>query len=378
MDNGVNGDYVDVVGLTTDNLNRTVVITEGVSKSRTYRLRYRVRNEVGWSAFSEPAYILASQTPSQPAAPTLTSVSATDIVLAFTAPEDNGGDILTGYELFQAIGTGSHSLVSTYTDNSLAHTLTLAANSLVAGQYYRYKIRAINAAGYSDFSEELRVALSELPDQPSAPSKDDSLSSSSTIMVTWTAVANEDVPTLGYYLYMDGGNNGEYELVFDGKNQPGITQYLVSGLEEGRAYRFKVAALNYNGLSTESDESVLYACLPPAHMALPTYKSSTETTLTLQWIAPTDTNGCPLTGYELYIDDGAGGDITTLVDTYEPQEIEGTATLTGADTSKTYRFQIYAYNDGGFVQSGIASFILANVPDTPSAPTYEATQTNED
>lgn len=112
-------------------------------------------------------------------------------------------------------------------------------------------------------------------------------------------------------------------------------------------------------------------------MGLPLYKESTETTLTLQWQAPQETNGCPLTGYELYIDDGASGPITTLVDTYEPQKLEGTATLTGADTSKTYRFQIKAYNDGGFVDSGIASFVLADVPDTPAVPTYDATQTNE-
>lgn len=133
MDDGQNGDYFDVVGYAEDNLNRTVVVTENVTKSRTYRLRYRVRNEVGWSQFSEPAYILAAQKPSQPAAPTLSAVTSTQIDLVFYAPEDNGGDVLTGYELFKATGTGSLSQVGTYTDDDLSHELTVSADSLVAG-----------------------------------------------------------------------------------------------------------------------------------------------------------------------------------------------------------------------------------------------------
>jgi hypothetical protein len=83
----------------------------------------------------------------------------------------------------------------------------------------------------------------------------------------------------------------------------------------------------------------------------------------LEWNPPTENNGCPLTGYELYRDDGAGGVITTLVGTYEPQELEGTISLTVAETSNTYRVQIVAYNNGGSITSGIASFVLANVPD---------------
>jgi hypothetical protein len=37
----------------------------------------------------------------------------------------------------------------------------------------------------------------------------------------------------------------------------------------GRAYRFKVSALNYNGEGPASDEALLFMCLPPKDLAAP-------------------------------------------------------------------------------------------------------------
>ena len=128
--------------------------------------------------------------PSRPAAPTLTSATSTDMILAFTAPSDNGGDIIDSYELQMATGTGSYSNVATYTDNSLSHTLTVGANGLVAGGYYRFIFRAVNSEGNSEYSDELRAALSPLPAQPSAPTKNDLLSSQTSIAIEWAKVAD--------------------------------------------------------------------------------------------------------------------------------------------------------------------------------------------
>lgn len=88
-------------------------------------------------------------------------------------------------------------------------------------------------------------------------------------------------------------------------------------------------------------------------------------------------NGCPLSGFELYRDDGASGAITTLVSTYEPQELEATITLTAADESKTFRVQVKAFNHAGSITSGIGSFVIANVPDQPAIPTYDVSLSND-
>lgn len=51
---------------------------------------------------------------------------------------DNGGSLITGYKLFMNDGTG-YAQVATYTDNSMSHTLTVLANSLVTGKKYYFK-----------------------------------------------------------------------------------------------------------------------------------------------------------------------------------------------------------------------------------------------
>jgi hypothetical protein len=44
----------------------------------------------------------------------------------------------------------------------------------------------------------------------------------------------------GYKIYMDNGANGDFSLLYYGKNVPSLTQYMVNNLVAGRAYRFMV------------------------------------------------------------------------------------------------------------------------------------------
>lgn len=68
---------------------------------------------------------------------------------------------------------------------------------------------------------------------------------------------------------MDGGNDGQFTLVYDGTKKPGVLSYLAENLEKGTPYRFKVVALNFNGQSAESNEAILYSCLPPTNIKPP-------------------------------------------------------------------------------------------------------------
>lgn len=47
---------------------------------------------------------------------------------------------------------------------------------------------------------------------------------------------------------MDAGSNGHYTMVFDGRNKPGIRSYTAENLMQSRAYNFKIAAVNFNGV----------------------------------------------------------------------------------------------------------------------------------
>jgi hypothetical protein len=75
-------------------------IQTGLIKGRQHRFRYRVRNAIGWSDFSDNSFVLAA---SKPAKPDRTYfLSFADNVLSVFVPrtKDTGGSPVTLYELW--------------------------------------------------------------------------------------------------------------------------------------------------------------------------------------------------------------------------------------------------------------------------------------
>ena len=331
-----------------------------------------MRNRIGWTVFSPMTYILAASVPIKPPSPKVLATADNQIDLEVFEPLDNGGSIVTKFEVYMDSGTG-YGLISTITYNlgsvfSVAVTADKDGTALVPGKKYYFKYLAYNIKGSSDYSNEIVSAASPLPVAPFAPTKVNSKSSLKSIYVQWATVTDPSSPVTGYKLYMDEGNNGNFKMIFDGTGKPGIVGYLVQDLVTGTAYRFKVRAVNFNGESPESAETTLYACLPPLELDAPKYVTSTETTLTVNWRLPQILNGCPIFKYKLYRDNGDNGDINILVNEYEPHISQDTVTLTVADTSKSFRLQVEALNNAGSIKSGVALFVLSNVPEKPTSP----------
>lgn len=65
---------------------------------------------------------------------------------------------------------------------------------------------------------------------------------------------------------MDDGLNGDFTLIYNGKNLPFGTNYTVTNLTTGLPYRFKVTSQNVNGNSNFSSISTIHACLLPSNM----------------------------------------------------------------------------------------------------------------
>jgi hypothetical protein len=81
--------------------------------------------------------------------------------------------------------------------------------------------------------------------------------------VEWIDVPFTEIGVLGYELWMDSGSDGYFKQKLDGRNKPGVMSYLASDLETGRAYKFMVRAINFNGFGDYSTEATFYSCLPP-------------------------------------------------------------------------------------------------------------------
>lgn len=211
IDDGFGNNYQSIAGYDTKTMQTTYTINN-LEESRTYRLRYRVLNLVGWSQYSPVFYALVATVPVAPPTPVLVSATDSQISLQFGESLHNGGSEITGYELWRDSGYGTAFLkVDSYTDNSLAHTVS---QGLVAGEIYTFKYRSQNIIGYSDFSVEVRLAVTLPPTKPDVPTKIGSLSTETSIYVEWAESAPTQTPILGYKLYMSAGTS-EYEIIYE-------------------------------------------------------------------------------------------------------------------------------------------------------------------
>jgi hypothetical protein len=68
-----------------------------------------------------------------------------------------------------------------------------------------------------------------------------------------------------------------------------------------------VLAINYNGEGIESEQVSMNVCLAPTQASAPSRVTSTTSSITIEWQTPSSDNGCPITGYAVFADDGSFG-----------------------------------------------------------------------
>ena len=114
--------------------------------------------------------------------------------------------------------------VSDYDGFSEQYTIT----GLDAGKKYRFDYVSVNEFGMSEESLTLTAAASFLPDPPTDIDIDWDQSTKTSFFVTWEEPANApSSPILGYILYIDDGNGGQYDVAYDGSVFPGVTYHHV-------------------------------------------------------------------------------------------------------------------------------------------------------
>ena len=86
------------------------------------------------------------------------------------------------------------------------------------------------------------------------------------------------LPTLGYVLEMLNDDD-TWATVFDARTNPNALQATVPGLTSGRTYKFRVFALDFNGISEPSEVIEVYACGLPRNLAVPTYVLSSRNSI---------------------------------------------------------------------------------------------------
>jgi hypothetical protein len=166
MDDGRGGEFT-TVGASTDTgsspLERVHALSQ-LTQGRIHRLKYRVRNSLGWSPYSPVSSLLVAGPPDRPTKPRLVGVSAASLSLEFDEVSDNGGSPIHSYQLYTRMeADASFRLVGPSDSLTTARTLTVAGDSLVAGKIHYFKVTATNQVATSEFSDISSFAVAPLP-----------------------------------------------------------------------------------------------------------------------------------------------------------------------------------------------------------------------
>ena len=328
--------------------NATSLNVTGLNENTPYAFRVRAFNATGPSDFSNTANVTTPYSlPAGPSNLTAQTVGQTVINLSW---QDNAGNE-TGYEVEQSTDGTNFTRVAQLN----ANTTSYAANNLNAATTYTFRVRAVNPAGGSGYSNN--AAARTLPFPPSAPSSLAAVALSQTVVqLTWRDNADNET---GFEVQRsDDGVN------FSGSGNVGAntTQTQVTGLRASTRYFFRLRAVNEGGASGYSNVVEVItlpdAPNPPSNLVA---SDTTQTTVRLTW----KDNANDETSVEVFQADSAKGTLRRI--TILPPNTT-TYLVPTLLVDKVYRFAVRMTNTGG--ASAFSNEIsVQTLPFPPEAPT---------
>ena len=201
----------------------------GAKAGTTYYYRVKACNDAGLSPYSNivsgKVKTVAQQKPSAPVVKIGHSAASGKPMLTWNAVSG-----ATSYKVYRATSQkGTYSLLGTVTTTSYTNT------GAKAGTTYYYKVKAVNSAGESAFSNVVsgKTTVTTLTMGHSATSGKPQL--------TWKAVSG----AASYKVYRATAKNGAYTVI----NTTKALTYTNVGAALGTTYYYKVEALNASGKS---------------------------------------------------------------------------------------------------------------------------------
>ena len=287
-----------------------------------------------------------AEAPSAPSAPVLSSPSSTSLSVTWSAP-GNTGPPIDDYDVEYRQGSSGSFSSRSHSDNSTSTTITgLSANTL-----YEVRVRAGNAEGTSSWSQTSSfttgsVATNNNPVFTSSSSFSVNENSRSVGTVTASDSDSQDSVT-NYGIW--GGVDGS---LFSITNQGVLTFDSVPDFESpvdyggNNVYNFVVRATSGSGdrrkHAFQSITVTVDNVTAPSTPDSPSLSSSTSSSLSVTWSAPSNT-GPAIDDYDVQYRQGTTG-------SFSNQSHTGTSrstTITGLTASTAYQVRVRASNAEG-------------------------------
>jgi hypothetical protein len=244
----------------------------GLVNGTAYSFQVLARNEIGESSLSSASEnVTPATTPDAPTNVTAT-IANQSASLTWDTPSNNGSAI-TGFKIIWNAGSQD------------CQSSPCAITGLTNGTAYSFQVAALNALGESLLSSASEsVTPATTPDAPEITNVEQG---NSQAVITWSTPPHNGRDILSYKVSWATGSKVCQS-----------SPCTITGLTNGTAYSFQVAAINEIGDSAESSpsQSVTPATIPAA----PSKPSVTRANkgVQIRWSTPAD-NGSPITGYKV-------------------------------------------------------------------------------
>jgi alpha-tubulin suppressor-like RCC1 family protein len=215
---------------------RSTTVT-GLTNGREYTVTVYATNAGSQGTSSNPIFVTPRTTPGVPTSVTCQPGNTT-VDLSWLPPSSDGGSVITRYEVFTSDGI-QRATVNVGPNPPTPISTSVAG--LANGKSYKFKIRAINAAGNGAFSPLTGACVPVGP--PGAATGVVSSGVDGMALVSWTAPTSTGGSAIQTYT-VTASPGGQSITV-----QAPITSAVVRGLTNGTPYSFSVVATNALGSS---------------------------------------------------------------------------------------------------------------------------------
>nr|XP_020447119.1 M-protein, striated muscle-like isoform X2 [Monopterus albus] len=344
-----------------------------LAEGKSYSFRVRCCNSAGVSEASVPTEetIIGDKLdlPSAPGAPVTARNTATSVVVFWGASKEVKH--LVGYYIECSV-VGSN--VWTPCNNKPVKQTRFVCHGLTTGANYVFRVKAVNAAGYSQSSPSSEtVVVQPAISVPGNPTGVTLLEAVKDYMVLgWTAPANSGGADIrGYfvdYRTVKGNVVGKWHEM----NQKALTatSYKAENLKENVFYQFQVRAMNMAGVSKDSVTSAPLECkewtitVPGAPVGLHVLEVR-DTSIVVLWEPPAFDGRTPVNGYYVDVKEASAGEEGWKA-AHEKANRMKYMKVTGLKPGTAYVFRVRAQNLAGVGKpSAVLGPILAQTaPDT--------------
>ncbi|XP_004592433.2 myomesin-3 isoform X2 [Ochotona princeps] len=316
------------------------------------------------------------------------------LILTWAPPSDTRSSPITGYSVERCQGDSGEWVPCHETPGA---TCRCPIQGLIEGQSYRFRVRAINKAGSSvpskasaavvmgdhdaarrkkeipfDLAKKITISTDEFEDAVTIPGPPTNVHASEIreayAVLAWEEPKPRGKAPLTYFLEKSVLGSGTWEAISP-ETPVRSPRFALLDLEKGKAYVFRVRAVNQHGVSEPSEPSEPItlrgkpATLPPP--AQVQALRDTQTSVSLVW-EPVDA-GPELLGYYIYAREVGSAEWQTVNN--KPIQ-DNRFTVPGLRTGREYEFCVRSVSEAGVGESSAPTepIRVKQALATPSAP----------